>query len=177
VTIKEAIKIAFEKGYRVTEDGRLIGIKGNELKVKKRGNQRYPTFSVNVGSLTSSGVYGIPIHKFAAYCFYGDEVFEEGVVVRHLNGDTEDISKENILLGTYSDNERDKPVEVRKKAAKIARSHQKRPGNSLLTDEQVMEIKKRLKNKESMAAIARDYGVTRNCIFLIKKGVNYKDVI
>lgn len=174
-SLQKAIKIAYQKGYRVTHDGKLLGLKGNELTVKKRGKQRYPTFSVNVKDLTKSGVYGIPVHKFAAYCFYGDDVFKEGLVVRHLNANTLDISKENIILGTYSENERDKKKEVRIRVAKYARSKQ-RTWNRRFSDEDIRSIRSRIEKGETSASIARSFGVTKGCIHLIKKGENYADV-
>lgn len=175
--IRKSIYIAYEKGYRVTETGELYGLKGKRLVVKRRGKQRYPTFSVNVGKLTKSGVFGIPVHRFAGFCFYGDRIFEEELVLRHLNGDTEDVSKTNLVLGTHSQNNLDKPAEVRRRAAILARAAQGRPMNSRFTDEEVREILRRLESGESAPRIAEEYGVTRNCIYLIRDRRNYADVI
>lgn len=128
---------AISKGYFVTEDGKLYGPKG-QLKVSIGGSQRYPTFSTNWGGY----VYGIPVHKFAAYVFYGEQSFENNVVVRHLNGNTLDFSKLNLLLGTHSENNMDKSPSVRVASAKAARASQgKRPLNAKLTDEDVEYIK------------------------------------
>lgn len=176
VKFHEILKMAFDKGYRVTEDGRLIGLKGNELTIRCRGNQRYPTFSINVGNLTESGVFGIPVHRFAAYCFYGESMFEDGKVVRHLDADPLNVSKDNLIIGTPSENEHDKPIEVRRRTGRIARAAQGRPNNSKFTDDQVREIRNRSSKGESGAVIAKDYGVTRNCIYSIIKGRNYSNV-
>jgi len=171
----KAMDIALSKGYRVTEDGTLIGAKGKPLKVKIRGAQRYPTFSVNVGGLSESGVYGIPAHKFAAYVFYGEDVFKEGVVVRHLNGNTEDISKANIVLGTHSENNLDKDPEARRAAARKARAAQgSRPHNARFSQEQVEEIRERRKAGENGYHLAEEFGVTPQAIYSIEKGRNYK---
>lgn len=170
-----AMDIALSKGYRVLEDGTLLGTKGKPLKVKRRGAQRYPTFSVNVGDLTESGVYGIPAHKFAAYVFYGEDTFGEGVVVRHLNGDTEDISKANIVLGTHSENNLDKDPEVRRAAARKARAAQgKRPPNARFSEEQVIEIRERRAAGENGYRLAEEFGVTPQAIYYIEKGRNYR---
>lgn len=172
-----AIKIAYDKGYRVTEEGVLLGTRGKPLVVKKRGKQRYPTFAVNVGSLTGSGVFGIPVHKFAAYCFYGEETFKEGTVVRHLDADTENVSRANLVLGTYSQNELDKPPEVRSRSGTIARASQpSRAHNSRFTNEEVREIRERFSLGELVREIAEEYGVTRRCIQLIITRRNYADV-
>lgn len=175
--IRKAIYIAYEKGYRVKEDGTLIGIKGQPLVVKNRGNQRYPTFSVNVGSVTKSGVFGIPVHRFAGYCFYGDEIFNPKLCIRHLDADTENVSKQNLVLGTHSENEHDKPLEVRSRVGRIARSYQERANNSKFTDDEVREIRKRIANGERVLAVANELNVTRQCIHLIVKRRNYANVV
>ncbi|MEK4360848.1 hypothetical protein NYE48_27965 [Paenibacillus sp. FSL M7-1455] len=177
MSMKEAIRLAYQKGYRVMDDGTLMGLKGKPLVVRKRGKQGYPTFSVNCGDLTPSGIYGIPVHKFAAYCFYGESTFCEGIVVRHLNANTEDVSKENIKLGTGADNEADKSPEDKSRVARIARAAQGfRALNAKFSDEEVVAIRARFASGESGASIALSLGVTRNCIYLIVKGVNYRDV-
>ena len=178
MSLREAIKIAYEKGYRIDIDGKLHGISGKELAVKLRGTQRYPTFAVNVGKLTSSGVYGIPAHKYAAFCFYGESAFGEGLVVRHLDGDVTNLSKENILLGSHSQNNMDKDPEVRKSAAKKARAAQgRRPNNAKLNSDQVREIRNRYEKGESGYAICKDYGVSNVTIYDIINGRKYNDVI
>lgn len=179
VNFHTIIRMAYEKGARVTEEGKLIGVSGKELGVKRRGSQRYPTFSFKCGNeFTKSGVYGIPVHKLAAYCFYGESMFREGVVVRHLDADVLNVSRENIVLGTSSDNERDKCPKDRSRVARIARAAQgKRPSNARFSDDDVRSIRARSELGESGASIGRSLGTTKECIHLILKGVNYKDVI
>lgn len=170
MSLKKAIEIAYEKGYRVTNEGKLIGLKGNELKVSITGKQKYPTFSVNVGSLTKSGVYGIPVHRFAGFCFYGNSIYESECI-RHLNGNVLDYSKDNLTLGTHSENELDKRKEDRVRIAKIARASQgKEAHNRKFTEQQVKEIKD---SDLSNAELGRLYNVTRQCIHQIRKGRGY----
>lgn len=172
--LQKVIVYAYEKGYRVTEQGKLVSPFGRELLIKKRGKQRYPTFSVNVGDMTVSGVYGIPVHKFASYCFYKEESFKEGIVTRHMNANTEDVSLKNIKLGSYSDNEYDKSKEVRTRSATLARRSQGyKAYNRRFNDEQIIAIRN---DGGSYAEIARKYGVTPECIGNIVKGRTYKDV-
>ena len=173
--MQDAIRIAFERGYTVTEDGILISPLGNKLKISISGKQRYPTFSVSkIPNVTNKyGVFGIPVHKFAAFCFYGENVFSANCV-RHLNGNVLDVSKNNISLGTRSQNNLDKDSEVRVSAAKKARAAQgKRPTNAKFTDEQVVYIRSTdIKDKD----LAVEYNVTRQAIWRIRKGKNYNDV-
>lgn len=167
---------AFERGYRITEDGILHGMKG-VINYKLYGNQRYPTFSTNWGGF----VYALPVHLFAAYVFYGVSAFEKGVVVRHLNANTLDCSKVNLVLGTPSENENDKPKHVRSRSARIARAAQgKRPLNAKLTDDQVSEIREFYKGLDgnkapngSVKKLCLLYGVSRTVLCKIKNGEYY----
>ena len=167
---------AVARGYSVKENGELHGPKGR-LSVKTYGKQRYPTFSTNWGGY----VFGVPVHMFAAYVFYGEEVFKEGAVVRHLNADTTDITRVNIVLGTHSENNLDKSPETRSAAAKKARESQgKRPMNAKLNDEQVSEIRefyKALGGKKAANGIVKrlceKMGVSRTVLTKIKNGEYY----
>ena len=175
--IRQAIYLAYERGYRVTEDGRLINSKGDSLVVKRRGNQRYPTFSLNDKNMSNSGVFGIPVHRFAGYCFYGNEVFKDGIVIRHLDADTENISKVNLVLGTHSENNLDKCPNVRRMAAIKARASQGyRPNNAKLNDGQVREIRERYAKGESGYSICRDYGISNVTVYNIINRKRYVDV-
>lgn len=41
------------------------------------------------------------IHRLQAYQKFGDKIYEDGIVVRYLNGDRYDNSYDNIGIGTY----------------------------------------------------------------------------
>ena len=164
---KQRIIEAFTRGYNVTDCGKLIGPKG-EIQLKLSGKQRYPTFSSNWGGR----VYGIPAHQFAAYCFYGDAYIEGTQIVRHLNANRLDISRPNIQLGSYSENELDKPATQRSHTAKFARAAQGfTPTNAKLTVAQVLEIRKIYDNRKGkkfgngvVAKLVKKYGVSRTVL-------------
>lgn len=167
---------AVSRGYSISIDGVLSGPKG-VLSVRKYGKQRYPTFSTN----WDKRVFGVPVHHFAAYYFYGAKAFEKGLVIRHLNGNTNDVSRDNIQLGSHSENNLDKPKDVRIRAAKQARLAQgKSPLNSKLTKEQVELVLsfydslggKRAPNG-SVSKLARSLGVSRTVLFRIKWKKSY----
>ena len=48
-----------------------------------------------------------------AYQKYGDEIYKEGIVVRHLDNVKENNSFTNIAIGTQSENVMDNPKEKR----------------------------------------------------------------
>lgn len=177
-TTQKAILLAYEKGYRVTDEGVLVGIKGGPLNVKLRGNQKYPTFSlsgVKGPGKNKYGVYGVPVHQFAAYCFYGEQAFD-AECIRHLDGDTTNVARENIVLGTHSQNNMDKASDIRSAAARKARATQgKRPINARFTDEQVRYIRSSWPDK-NYAELAKEFDVTKQAIYLIVKKQNYRDV-
>lgn len=170
---------AYQRGYYVTEDGRLFGVKG-QLKLSTYGKQRYPTFSTNWGGY----VYGLPAHRLAAYCFYGEALFEDGIVVRHLDADTLNLSKSNIFLGTCSQNERDKPLQTRVRVAKGARAAQgSRPFNAKLSDEDVLfildyldRVSGRKAPQGYIKALCKTYAISRTTIQDIRNGKNYPEV-
>lgn len=170
--MKLAILTAYDKGYRVTDNGVLVGLQGRPLSIAKRGKQKYPTFSVaGVPNINNKyGVFGIPIHKFAAYCFYGESMFDSECV-RHKNGNVLDISKENIALGTHSENQLDKSPEIRRSAASKARKSQGyRPLNAKLSDSEAEEVKT---SKEKSSVLASKYKVSRQTIWNIRTGKKY----
>jgi len=109
------IELAYNLLYRVTPDGKLFS-KKKELKIKKYGKQKYPTFTCSFNGKQ----YSLPVHHLAAYCFFHREMFNKDLVIRHLNGNVLDVSQENIKLGSHSENNQDKDPSVRSRAASIA---------------------------------------------------------
>jgi len=170
------IEKAYSRGYRVV-DGILIGIKG-VINIKLYGKQRYPSFSYN-GDGT---VFGIPVHMFAAYCYYGYKLFDPSLVVRHVDGDTLNISNTNLVLGTRSENEHDKSAKTRSIVASIARKSQGiTPKNAKLTTTQVIRIREyyaRLNGKRASRgeskSLCLEMGVTRTTLAEINKNHSYK---
>jgi hypothetical protein len=126
------------------------------------------------------------MHKFVAYILFGEDSFTEGVEVRHLDGDVLNLSRDNIALGTSSDNQMDKSLQSRQSAARLARAAQQRPMNSILTEDDVREIKswyKSLKQQYpnklpngSLKNKAEEFGVTVHCIGGIVYEIIWKDI-
>jgi hypothetical protein len=167
---------AVRRGYSIL-NGCVYGLKGKPLKLGLHGSQRYPTFTVNF----DKEAYGIPVHLFAAYLYYGEKAFDKKLVVRHLRNDTLDFTKDNIVLGTHSENNLDKPPEVRAFAAKRARAAQgARPKNAKLTMEQVERVRAFYKSlagvkapNGSVAKLALELGVHKVVLHNIRVGKSY----
>jgi len=163
-------KLAYEVGYRVNEEGEIFNPKGMKLKVTSVNNKRYP----QVNFKYKDKKYYVRMHRIAAYCFYGDEMFEENVVVRHLNDDKTDISKQNIALGTQAENMADMSEESRlisseKKRAYAIKNDIIPPRNTKIPDEIIPEIITLLDRGYSYRKLADKYDVHHSTIYYINK--------
>lgn len=76
---------------------------GSTLTLARHKGCKYPKFSFRWGAER----FCLYVHFLAAYCFHGEAVFRTEVV-RHKNDQPLDVSRTNIVLGTYSENEADK---------------------------------------------------------------------
>lgn len=115
------VLVAYNKGYLVDKFGN-VWFNGRQRKLTAGGsnpNRKYYIFCIRFDDGRPKSV---KVHKLQAYQKYGEKMFEEGIVVRHLNDDPLDNSYENIAIGTISDNMFDMPQEKRKKLAKHATS-------------------------------------------------------
>lgn len=100
-------KIAKDRGYRIDENGDVFSPSMKLNLMKNAGVYLFFTIRVN------EKCYKVMAHRFQAYFKYGDNMFEKGIVVRHLNGNSMDNSIDNIAIGTQSDNMMDIPKELR----------------------------------------------------------------
>ena len=104
-----SLKEAYKRGYRVNSKGQVIGIKNNilSLSFNKYG---YASFNIRF----NKKVTRVFVHRLQAYQKFGESMFEEGILVRHLDGNSKNNSENNILIGTNSDNMMDKSELSRK---------------------------------------------------------------
>ena len=70
--------------------------------------------------VSETKVIKVYVHRLQAYQEFGDAIFDKGIEVRHLNGDSFDNSYENIAIGTPFENAMDKAKETRMRCAKKA---------------------------------------------------------
>ena len=158
-------QIAYDRGYRVTKDGDLLNPKGKKI-----------------GSISTKGYEGTGIwidkkqqklhtHRLQAYQKYGNKLFEDGIVVRHLNGNPLDNSFNNIAIGTYRDNVMDIPKEIRTKscvaAAKTLIKYPK---------EFVLKLREEHKEMKSYSELSKKHNMPRSMVWqLINKRKVFKD--
>lgn len=131
MTEKEKLLKCYEKGYRIDKEG-TICYKNNTRKgcIQYCNKIPYLKISIKIGNKTCN----VPVHRLQAYQKYGNKLFENGMEVRHLNGNSLDNSYDNIAIGTHSENMFDKPKEVRLKQANIATSYMKKHNHEEIYD-------------------------------------------
>ena len=159
------IQIAYLLGYRVTKDGNLLNPKG--IKLGCVNHHGYEQTGLNVNKKHKN----IFTHRLQAYQKYGDKLYEDGIVVRHLNGNALDNSWDNISIGTQRDNILDIPKEKRKrKNLNANKSHIKYP-KSL-----VYKLREEYNELKSYAKLGRKYNMDRRTIsYLINKRKVFKN--
>ncbi len=106
--LSAAIRYAADRGYTVDQCGNVYGPAQAQLKLFEKRHTRMVYLSFSVGDVK------VKVHRFVAYLKYGRKALRKGVHVRHRNGSSFDNSWDNILLGTQSQNELDKPEEHRR---------------------------------------------------------------
>ena len=95
----------------------------------------------------------------------------EGMCICHKCDNPSCLNIEHLFIGTHDDNMADKREKGR--CAKLKGSSN---GASKLNEDQVIDIKRRLKDGQSKASIGRLYGVTDSNIRLIAQGKKWKHV-
>lgn len=135
-TLERAVALGFkvERDGTLTKHGKIISVNDRHCgpKVRLRTNIVYKHVS-----------YTLNVHQLQAYQKFGDELFKEGIVVRHLNDISTDNSWDNIAIGTYKDNALDMPKWKRqlRSSNPIYDHHQvKKLREQGLTYKQIMEI-------------------------------------
>ena len=164
--------LAFNKGYSVDIEGNIISpfrgfIKG---RIAKDGRIHF--------YIRMEGMYpkGVPAHRLQAYQKFGDKLFEEGIVVRHLDGNPLNNSWDNISIGTQSDNILDRDEnDLKTHAVKASRFRQ----DSIRSYESRIKIYEDLKNGISYSEIMKKHNISSKgtLSFMKNKSEEYKEFL
>lgn len=159
----KAIIEAYRKGYRVDEFGNVYSKRGNKraLRYDKWG---YFVFGIRLDRGKS---WPIPVHRLQAYQKYGENLFSADCV-RHLDGNKENNSYDNIAIGSTMDNWMDIPE--RRRVEICATANQKH------NTEIVKEIREKHKNGIPMRVLMCEYNITSKGTFshiLNKRLIDY----
>lgn len=107
------------------------------------------------------------VHSIVLAAFVGPRPL--GSEARHLNGIRTDNHIANLQWSTHRENESDKEKHG-------TRLREEAHPRSILTRDDVLEIRKRLASGEGPTSIARSFGVTKTSIIHIKTGRNWRTV-
>lgn len=97
-------EITAKRGYSVTSDGRVIKPDGKQAKTWPRNG--YQVFS-------GTKHHKCKVHRLQAWQNFGDKIYQPGIVVRHLDGNPNNNSAENITIGTDTQNAMDRDPAAR----------------------------------------------------------------
>ena len=167
--INENIKECFEKGYEVLKNGDIKGkTKILSVRINKQGYKSF-TFRNKKGKIEV-----ILVHRFQAYQKFGDKIFKEGLVVRHLDGNSLNNSWDNIELGTQSDNIMDRSPECRKRSATIA---SRKRQDKFRTYKERCLIYEDLRNNIPYSEIMKTYNIPSKgtLSYMKNKSLEYKE--
>ena len=151
------IRLAVSKGYSIDVDGNVFSPR-KKLKLMSCKKGGYLYFNVRVKHMMK-----IYVHRFQAYQKFGDQMFKKGLFVRHLNGNAQDNSRENMGLGTHSQNQMDKSPEVRKRMA----THAYRVANPR-SEQERFKIYELLAEGLSYNEIGKRTGVSKSTLSYMK---------
>ena len=147
IKLKKVLDWVLTNGWDIDRNGQITNPKG-EI---KKGSLTYGYLKVGI-KITELNIssYALKIHKLQAYKKFGEEIFKQGIVVRHLNGNKTDNSWENISIGTQSDNMMDRPEEERK-------SHYKE--RKRVSEEVKLQLIRERESGKSYGQISKEYRI------------------
>lgn len=173
---KQAIVLAYKKGYRVNDVGEVISKKGVQLKASARKrsdrsrSQCYRRFTIRT---TGRNTRPVPIHALCAYQKYGDAALAEDVVIRHKDGDSLNNMPGNIILGSPKDNANDMTV-----LAHHVRSLKAAMKKRKLSRDQIIELLARRESGETYKQLMHRFGIAKSTVgYIVNKKTYREDIV
>jgi hypothetical protein len=164
----DAVRLTFDKGYRVNVDGTVASPLGRIRKLSSsKSSSGYLRFNVSHGSIKRP----IYVHQLHAYQIFGEVALDLDVQVRHLDGDRQNNSRTNLALGSQSENMMDRQPEVRQQHAAHAASFLRS-----LTTEQVLAIRCDSTNGMGYKRLSAKYNIPKSTIRDVVRRKVYKDL-
>lgn len=169
------IMYAHARGYRVHRCGKVESFTGTILKLrdrfKGRGRRAADAPYLEFCAADSDGrSRSVMVHRLQAYQKFGLRMFDEGLVVRHMNDITRDNSWDNIELGTYSENIMDKSPEARKAQARKAALASRK-----LTMDQARELRAARATGVPVRELCKLYDLQSSAVYAIINNRSYKE--
>lgn len=153
-------EIAAAPKYEVSNFGN-VRRKLTGAHVKQYTVSGYPRVNLWVGNTKETRRRsGLFVHRCVALAFLGAPT---GPEVRHLDGHKLNPQLDNLAYGTRAENEADK-----RRHGTVAKGA--RNGQAKLTSDQVRQIRSRIAVGEKNVPLAKEFGVSRWQIGLIRRG-------
>ena len=161
--------VGYEDYYRISNMGRLFGLP-RSCRCPHLGGLLQPKPDVNGYLHVSLKVPGkrerrVGIHQLVAEAFIGPR--PDGAEVLHGPNGPGDNRASQLRYGTHLENKAD---ELRDGT----RSRGERHGHSILTDEIVIECRKRRAAGEGVSSLARQFGVSQPCMSAALAGKTWR---
>ena len=142
-------KIAFNKGYYVDDKGNIFN--SNNITVNGNYTNGYKVFNIRD---EKNNIIRIRVHRLVGYQKFGDEIYDENKVIRHLDNNSKNNCVENIGIGTYHDNRMDMPENERLELSKNANKNQK-----FLNDDEIIDLQKQYSEGYRMKYLMKKFNI------------------
>ena len=162
---RRALIYATERGYRVTNDGRVIGPSGRERALSKGTNGRLHfniRWPFGEKKRETATIY---VHRLAAYQMFGERLFRDDLEVCHLDNNPLNNAKSNLILGTRRTNMSHRTPETLKRVLNAASQ-----GRRALSDEQVAALREERRQGATYKALMAKYGIAKSTLWGILNG-------
>lgn len=168
MTILQTVLVeSHRRGYRITPDGLLISPVGRGRTLRGSIDSEGYRYTNRLHCGTRQKLY---FHRLQAYQKFGDAIFGENVVVRHLDGDKLNNKADNIAIGNQSDNAMDRCPKERLEHALKGSAVQKK-----LTDEQAQQLRQDSLNGVPYSELVKKYGISKSTVSYIVNNKTYKN--
>lgn len=115
-----------------------------------------------------------PVHRIVCEAFHGDQP-GPNMVVAHADGSRNNNKIENLRWATYAENLQDSIKHGTCRLPQYADIRKgERHGMARLSKEQVEDIKSKCAGGMSRIAVAEEYGISRNHLWRILRGISWK---
>jgi hypothetical protein len=166
---------AKDKGYYATEDGGVFDKNDKELLGSPLKTSTHLRITLYADGVNEKGYCSVLKHRFIAYYFLGDEVFNHPLV-RHLNDVPNDNRINNLVPGSFIENRKDIPKSKLSNAAK-KNAHLLVERSRKLADADITCMRKLYNSyKISYKNLSELFGVSTMTAFRAVSGQSWKEV-
>ena len=157
-----AIIKLYELGYSVT-NGFIVNPSGKELK-RQIDRNGYYSVTVKIDGVATKCM----IHRFVAFCKFGNKIFQPNIVVRHLDGNSKNNEHGNIDIGSQSQNCLDRKKSDRIKHAKKAATKIRK-----LSHDEAEQLRLDRKNGLTYSELVIKYNIAKSTVSYIVNKKTY----